>query len=560
MAVSDTQPSAETHSLEDLVEKAWEGKIRVPHFQRDFRWSSKDVVRLFDSISRGYPIGTLLFWVRRSPVSEVSLGNLTVSAEASDAAWWVVDGQQRIVSLANALDPSGHKTKPFDVYYDLAEEQFVPAPRKLEPKHIPLPVLFDLEKLIEWFSPGNQGPPEYFKPARAIAKRILEYRIPTYLVAQEDRKILTDIFDRMNNFGKRLSRAEVFSALYAGDEPPTRTSSRLTQISQRLAESTHFGRIDDDTVLSCLLARRGPDITRDPHGEFDATRSRVNGEFADEDEQTAHDETERAMAAAVRFVQAHCETPHFSFLPYRALLAVLTRFFAHFPDPHPRHRDLLRRFFWRASFTGPAAFSGSFTLFARKLAGMVVPGSELQSVSQLLEAVGQQRTKTVSVEAFKTNSASTKILLCSWWSLRPRSPFTGDLYTVNDLASALGDDVTPRSAVEELIQPSSLPSDLRGSAAIRILLPSVEDPVNEAALALIRPYGGLSIREWDEVLVSHCMTREAATYLQWDNTAEFVDNRQRTIDANLNVFGDRMAEWKREDAPPLSSFLFHDMD
>src|SRR5437867_3243552 len=80
----DTQPSASTYDLEDLVSQAWRGGIRVPHFQRDFRWGTEDVIRLFDSIVKGYPIGSLLLWVRRSPAARVTLGALEIDAPASD--------------------------------------------------------------------------------------------------------------------------------------------------------------------------------------------------------------------------------------------------------------------------------------------------------------------------------------------------------------------------------------------------------------------------------------------------------------------------------------------
>jgi len=116
----DTQPSATTYDLEDLVERAWAGQIRVPHSQRDFRWSSRDVRRLFESIVRGFPIGSLLIWVRKSPAQRIRLGSLEIDAPASDSALWVVDGQQRITSLANALDSAGNQNSPFRVSYNLA--------------------------------------------------------------------------------------------------------------------------------------------------------------------------------------------------------------------------------------------------------------------------------------------------------------------------------------------------------------------------------------------------------------------------------------------------------
>jgi len=39
----------------------YRGHVRVPSFQRGLRWEASDVQDLFDSIYRGYPIGSLLF-------------------------------------------------------------------------------------------------------------------------------------------------------------------------------------------------------------------------------------------------------------------------------------------------------------------------------------------------------------------------------------------------------------------------------------------------------------------------------------------------------------------
>jgi len=76
----DTRPSAATYEMEKLVGMAWRGQIRVPHFQRDFRWNREDVVRLFDSIVKGFPVGSLLLWVRPAPAKRISLGALQIDA------------------------------------------------------------------------------------------------------------------------------------------------------------------------------------------------------------------------------------------------------------------------------------------------------------------------------------------------------------------------------------------------------------------------------------------------------------------------------------------------
>ncbi|MGQ0778448.1 MAG: DUF262 domain-containing protein [Pseudonocardiales bacterium] len=106
----ETRPGATTIDLEDLVELAWSGRIRVPHFQRDFRWTRTDVIRLFDSIVKRYPVGSLLLWQRPAPAQRVPLGALSIDAPALDQAHWVVDGQQRIVSVGRyhgAAGPAG---------------------------------------------------------------------------------------------------------------------------------------------------------------------------------------------------------------------------------------------------------------------------------------------------------------------------------------------------------------------------------------------------------------------------------------------------------------------
>lgn len=34
----------------------------LPAIQRDYVWEEKQIINLFDSILKGYPIGTFLFW------------------------------------------------------------------------------------------------------------------------------------------------------------------------------------------------------------------------------------------------------------------------------------------------------------------------------------------------------------------------------------------------------------------------------------------------------------------------------------------------------------------
>lgn len=553
----DTQPSADTYELEDLIPRAWAGLVRVPHFQRDFRWGSQDVLRLFDSIVRGYPIGSLLLWVRASPAERMTLGSLSIDAPESDGALWVVDGQQRITSLANALHPEGSHHSPFIVYYDLIEQEFIGPPAHPSPHQIPVHVLFDLDKLLDWFDTTGKSAKEYFPVARQVAKRLRQFKIPVYLVKQEDQDVLTDIFDRMNNFGKRLSRAEIFSALFAGDEEGADDRLTISSIAAQISEQTGFGTIDDDTVLHAILARRGPDPSREIRLEFDDERRRTKSDFPGEDRDTAFTEGRVALLRAVEFLQQTAGVPHLSMVSYKAMLVVFTRFFAHFPDPEERHLQLLRRIYWRVVLTGPAVFKGSFTSLARVLCSYIYPQDEQRSVRDLLGSMKSATPYVPSSLKFRTNEAVAKIILCSWWELRPRSPFTGLPYDSHDLAEALSEHNTAAPVVH-WIYPRGVSQAQKFWAANRLFVPSSTDPANEFTMRFTQRPLDLDDTTWNSVLASYCLTEAAVEKLRDARPEEFLAQRQHVINTQLENFLDRMAEWDHEDTPALHDLDFDD--
>jgi uncharacterized protein with ParB-like and HNH nuclease domain len=48
--------------LQSILKQIDEGVIKLPEFQRDFRWEIGDVIDLIISLLRGFPAGVLLFW------------------------------------------------------------------------------------------------------------------------------------------------------------------------------------------------------------------------------------------------------------------------------------------------------------------------------------------------------------------------------------------------------------------------------------------------------------------------------------------------------------------
>ncbi|MCO5997414.1 GmrSD restriction endonuclease domain-containing protein [Actinoallomurus rhizosphaericola] len=73
-----TKPRVERTRPTELVEWTLSGRIRIPRFQRPFRWEKDDIRQLFDSIFRGYPIGNLLMWRRPAPKT----------SRSTSGDWW----------------------------------------------------------------------------------------------------------------------------------------------------------------------------------------------------------------------------------------------------------------------------------------------------------------------------------------------------------------------------------------------------------------------------------------------------------------------------------------
>ncbi|MGW4051431.1 DUF262 domain-containing protein [Streptomyces sp. NPDC004779] len=557
-----TQPTATTYELGEIVPWAWNGRIRVPHFQRGFRWQSKDVLRLFDSIARGYPVGNLLLWVRKSPQAQVTLGKLTIDAPAHDEAWWVVDGQQRLTSLANALHPESSSHAPFNVLYDLDRKAFVEASRHVQEPHlIDLPTLFDGRRLLSWFREQGPAVEEFYEAADDISTRLRQYKIPAYLVRQDDLSVLTDIFDRMNNYGRRLNRAEIFSALNAGTEEGSDSRLNFARIADNVAARTSFGTIDVNTVLAAFLARRGPNPMRDIRPEFSSER-RSQLDFPDEDEETAYREAEEALVRAVNFLNDEAGVPHISLLPYRAQLVVLARFFAHFPVPEQNTVRLLRRLFWRLSIAGPSVFKGSFTQFSRTLSGKIRPGDEEGSIQALLSTMDVEQPAPFPLERFRSNDASAKIVLSSWWSLRPRSFISGACLEVEDIASMLNDAQTANEATPYIFSwfSDAVGKSKRQWAANRLFLPSGEDLPSEIPTMLAGPRLDLDEEAWSRVLDSHLVDDAALDALSRNDRVGFIEARQHLVKEQLDSFLSRMTEWKYEDTPSLSRLDFDEDD
>lgn len=128
-------------TLNGILAQLESSKIVLPAMQRPFVWDQERIVRLVDSLLRGFPIGTTLLWktksmqrFRRFQKDIESNAGITNSFEsdASTERYLVLDGQQRLTSLfasfagtcdgkklyLNALSGSRGDKDPGEVYWE----------------------------------------------------------------------------------------------------------------------------------------------------------------------------------------------------------------------------------------------------------------------------------------------------------------------------------------------------------------------------------------------------------------------------------------------------------
>ncbi len=101
------------YTLMHLVEDIKHGNIALPDIQRPFVWSAAKARDLFDSLYRGFPVGTLMFWATGADVGTRQVGGGDGDTDKV-AKLLIVDGQQRLTSLFAVLTGRPVLTKTYD--------------------------------------------------------------------------------------------------------------------------------------------------------------------------------------------------------------------------------------------------------------------------------------------------------------------------------------------------------------------------------------------------------------------------------------------------------------
>jgi hypothetical protein len=528
------KPEARTEKVEDLVDRVRRGLVRVPRFQRGLRWTSSNVVELFDSLYRGYPIGSLLFYKQPAEAGRVEVGPLVIEAPETSDAWWVVDGQQRVTALTACLAhplplparPSGQD--PYALYFDAGEQRFEPPPTtgKVPSTWVPLPYLLDASQLTEWvFAWEHRTDAELRQVVFEAGTRLREYSIPLYLIETEGSQVARQIFYRINQAGKPLEWTEVHKALF-GDEGAS--PSTLAELSEELGD-VGMGRLDEKRLLTCLIALRGKDPTRSL------------AEHYQRDPEVLRDAVEQALPVLRRvlsFLRRDAGIPHLRLLPKSILLDVLVRFFVLHEEPGPRSRILLARWLWR-TVLGAGVYDDR--TLRRQGIQAVVSGEE-KSVQRLLRLVRKEKPRPPELPAnFDARADLSRIALLALAHRGPRDLQQGGRIDVAGLLEA-----EDKGAFVEIIRSNAA---AKRSPANRIFQ-TKGTPVRRLLEERIRAHGGE-----DAVLASHLVDAQAAQCLSAGDPEGFLARRAENLTEEMRRFSERRAAWDHNDRPSLDYLL-----
>lgn len=510
----DRAASVKVLRIAELLRQIRRGQIRLPPVSAGMGMPREDALSLFDSLWRGFPIGAVTLWERAEcdTAPNFQLGYPLVHRDERIA--WVVDGQAPVAVLADALlDQSGSDGNG-SIRFDLDEDRFVdalPGDHRDEPgRWLPVAELADQERLARWTKTFLPEASPRKRRAAELFIRIRDYELPVQVVHARDEAEVLEILGRLAAYARRPTLPQVQELLMGLRRPAG--NMRLHQLADEIADMG-FGRIPN-ALLARLLG------------------------VAPDDGQAVGDPSDTSEAAfmlalrLVEFIRRDLSIPRFELVPRANDLMPLAGFFRRFPEPAPRNRELLTRWFWRQAVSrdrnrptrpGNTAAAG--------------PVNEHAVVQRLLATLHPEPATDLLRFQFDLRFAESRLVVLALLDLEPRHVRTNDVIRAADLINAQAR--------------MRIPKCFRGYAG----------PLWEtAANRLVHPDKGRLTRLLEGtrsavILRSHAISDEAAQSLRGGDREQFLQLRAAEVARQLNAFLARRTRWGEPERPPLSALI-----
>lgn len=340
-------PEPANRTFTGLISDIEKGQIKIPQFQREFVWDIKKSSKLMDSIIKGYPIGTFIFWKTDERLRSVrNLGNIKLpEPNPGDFIDYVLDGQQRLTSLFATL--KGEKIEREEGKIENYDEMYV----NLEAKEDEEIVITDIENfenhqliklhnlLYGSISLLNSYDKKYHSILDDYRTRINSYNFSIILIRDAPLDVATEIFTRINEGGKALSVFEIMVAKTFDHSKNFDLAEKYKELIEDLAQ-VNYETISDATVLQTVSIILEKECKRKTILKLNKQRFIATW-----------DDTISAIESTVDYFRGFYRIPVSQLLPYNALIVPFAYFFYHHKDkPTGDKQKYLQDFFWRVSF------------------------------------------------------------------------------------------------------------------------------------------------------------------------------------------------------------------
>ena len=398
-------------SLGTLMYQMEQGELRIPRFQRDFVWERSRIQKLLDSMFREYPIGTIFLW--QAPSEYTHLLRHTVDLkqppfQANINYTFILDGQQRLISLYAVTKGLIIEGEDYGkIVVDLGNTE----PYKRSPFQYRTPdrtrwiAIRDLLS-ANHYSLFGELPTEYRERFVRYRELLNNYPFSVVIVGGMDIEDAVEIFERINQQGKRLSRYDLITASIT-----TQAFDLRERTQQDIIEPlrTRFGKAEETSIPQVLaLNIRG------------STESATQMDLKKDEVPQVWQRTVDCFMLAVDFVQNSLGVAHVSFLPYDGILPVLAYYF-YYGNTNAilsrEHREYLERWFWRAAFS--ERYSSSSQTRMTEDAAMIRQMIDSQRPPDLPSIITDEST-LLETSMQNTASAMRNGLLCILNLNRPR--------------------------------------------------------------------------------------------------------------------------------------------
>ncbi len=329
--------------LREVFSRIDSGKYAVPSFQRDFVWKEKQVMELFDSILKGYPIGAITLWHSEDLFSRK---DILTDQEYADKLfdYYILDGRQRLTALYGCCTGKNIKSdRRFSLSYNLIENSLVFAREDDAPWIVPICDIYDTFKMLRRMR-RLQDSLLREDEVRACNEQLMqintilqEYVISEILIEKCSLQEAGEVFARINSKGTEINQLEMLQAVASGSSTGILIGREVQKIKRRL-ESYGFGNLDEGTIMNCFYWFA--DLNFYENNAIDLARYNFEDNLV---------EITSCICRTAEFLHDECLVLTDKLLPYSRQFIALSSFFKGVMIPSEQQKNELKRWFYYTS-------------------------------------------------------------------------------------------------------------------------------------------------------------------------------------------------------------------